>query len=393
MRLATSSLLILLSGRQHNPLAHAPDDHDDEDPTHSSWHLRTETCVEPISGGCTGSSLDLPEAECIAWKTFFCGLEGWEESTRHYHNTSLMAARSCDGLGMDPCACRYPDADGHLRGVSCTSDPSAMEPTAHITQLDFANAMLTGEVASNLALKMPKLRFIELGGNRLEETIIYFNPYDNPAHKSVLHELQYTSGIAIYKPENLTYSFENKSDPFAAFVSNIVYVNTNDSAIVSAKIRETNDDVGVATGVHSMLTAEELMQMLLLTTNLVYLCAAAPDPVVTPVYFDAEPVEPVILPSPCSWKLQFTGPCYNGNEECFSVRGYAGNDEDDGVDGNAGVQLWSWEPQEMRLAFLRGDDLWKETEFEEGQATLVQLDDVLEAIRNYEIPRHKILSP
>jgi len=322
------------------------------------------TCADPTTGGCTGSSLDLPEAECLAWKGFFCGLEGWEDSTRHYHNASMMAARSCAGLGMDPCACRYPDATGHLRGVSCTVDPNAMEPIAHITQLDFANAELSGEVASDLALRMPKLRFIELGGNLLEETIVYFNPYDNPAHSQVLRELQHSTGIAIYKPENLTYSFENKSDPFQAFVSNIVHVNTNDSAIVGAQIRGTDEDKDVATGVHPLLTGEELVQMILLRSNLVYLCRGGS----------------------CTWKLQFTGPCYNGNDECLNVRGY----EETADDTNFGVQLWSWEPQKLSLAYLKGEDLFREDEFEEGQATLMQLADVEAAIEHYEIPRHLI---
>ena len=125
-------------------VAHEPDNHDDGDPLGlyqsgywSHWEDRDKACDRslPTWGECEGESIDLPVVECIAWQEFFCGLENWETATRHYHNQSMNAVRSCVGLGRDPCACRYADANNHLRGVACVSDPHAHEPLAHISQL------------------------------------------------------------------------------------------------------------------------------------------------------------------------------------------------------------------------------------------------------------------
>jgi len=203
---------------------------------------------------------------------------------------------------------------------------------------------------------------------------MYFNPYDNPAHASILKELQHTDGITIYRPQNLTYSFENKSDPFQVFHSNIVYLH-NDSAIVDAAKRGeavANRDNNVATGVRPMLTGDELLKMLMIRSNLVYLCEG---------------------PS-CTFKLQFTGPCYDGNDECFNVNSWDTADENR-TDDNFGVKLWEWEPQQVHLAFLKGNDLYKDFEsnleiYEPASAILIPFTTARDAIWNYNIDYHDL---
>ena len=232
-----------------------------------------------------------------------------------------------------------------------------------------------------------------MSGNDLKPQLIRFNPYDNPAHASILKELQHTDGIAIYRPQNITYSFENKSDPFQVFHSNIVYLH-NDSAIVDAATRGgvtppddrvgtappddldgvENRDNNVATGVRPMLTGDELLKMLMIRSNLVYLCEG---------------------PS-CTFKLQFTGPCYNGNDECFNVNSWDAADENR-TDDNLGVKLWEWEPQQVQLAFLKGNDLYKDFEsnleiYEPASAILIPFTKTRDAIRHYNIDYHALWS-
>jgi hypothetical protein len=57
---------------------------------------------------CTGSSGNLPQAECTAWISIFDKTGGLQWS-------------NCKASRLDPCSCSYMSA-GNTRGVTCSAD-------------------------------------------------------------------------------------------------------------------------------------------------------------------------------------------------------------------------------------------------------------------------------
>lgn len=297
---------------------------------------------------CEGSSAGLSTEECEAWQDLFCSTNG---------ETGVGTWTNCMETLNDPCACKFADQNGRLRGVTCHYNVN--NATSHIDQIDFSGGYhnMVGKLP-NFALRMPKLSLLDLKGN-LISGVLDFNADTNFWHRRIVSDTfqgliragEYNWNDPAYTPFDGTWHEDdsNKTAMMLALRSGVMsqqmpYADRADPILTEGVMIDIsrgvstpqqalegwNDDENQGiTGTREPLTEQELHEMISINRNFQYVCVLCPEKIPTPAPTDPTTKLAVPTPAPekfdesdmclggtCSFRMFFGAPCDQPSEQC-----------------------------------------------------------------------------